>query len=364
MCVLDRWKPYQRIGYDYPTTHSRGRHVPLNQEPGVMRSSDPAEDMILLFGMPRSGTTWIGKVFDSHPQVNYRHEPDSQFRLDNIVPLFADCADTPRFLAALQDYAANKLYRCSPRTCGKQPRFAKLGENALTRQGQQLMLLAAKVTERVSGRRLSWPGSRRGRLTWKSIESLGRLGMLLQAFPASRGIMIVRDPRGYVASVMRGEAQGRFLSSDSIANDWGLFDLLCQTPYAQQTGITLAQLKQAAPEQRLAWLWVLFNQKAMDDIAATKNGRMVRYEDLCAHPARDFQMLFNFCGLTWHPQSQAFIQASTTQSKDDYYSVYKDPLQSANKWQQELSTEQAESVAELVGAHPIGQWYFAPPPLT
>ena len=31
---------------------------------------------ILLFGMPRSGTTWLGKIFDSHPQVLYRHEPD------------------------------------------------------------------------------------------------------------------------------------------------------------------------------------------------------------------------------------------------------------------------------------------------
>src|SRR5690349_19178518 len=29
-----------------------------------------------ILGAPRSGTTWLGKIFDSHPSVLYRHEPD------------------------------------------------------------------------------------------------------------------------------------------------------------------------------------------------------------------------------------------------------------------------------------------------
>ena len=29
-----------------------------------------------LIGLPRSGTTWIAKIFDSHPDVLYYHEPD------------------------------------------------------------------------------------------------------------------------------------------------------------------------------------------------------------------------------------------------------------------------------------------------
>ena len=36
---------------------------------------------LLLFGLPRSGTTWLGKIFDSHPDTLYWHEPDSVWRL-------------------------------------------------------------------------------------------------------------------------------------------------------------------------------------------------------------------------------------------------------------------------------------------
>jgi hypothetical protein len=315
-------------------------------------------NMILLFGMPRSGTTWIGKMFDSHPGVSYRHEPDSQFRMDNVLPLLADISAVESYRAGLETYCAKNLPRCSPRTCGKGPRFPKDTENAITRQIQQATVTMAKALERLAGRPLSWNSRPRGRLVWKSIESLGRLGVLLRVFQNSRGIMIVRDPRGYAASVMRGESQGRFVSSNSVANDWGLFELLCRTPYAQQCNIDLEQLQQDSPERRLAWLWILFNQKAMDDIADIGNGRMVRYEDLCARPAQEFQALFDFCGLDWDQQTQGFLTASTTQAKNDYYSVYKDPLASANKWQSDLSGQQAESIRTLVTEHPVGRWYL------
>lgn len=32
--------------------------------------------MILILGSPRSGTTWLAAIFDSHEDILYRHEPD------------------------------------------------------------------------------------------------------------------------------------------------------------------------------------------------------------------------------------------------------------------------------------------------
>ena len=56
---------------------------------------------ILLFGMPRSGTTWLGKIFDSHPLVLYRHEPDTWQRLTD-VPIVAGRVTTPTYETRLR----------------------------------------------------------------------------------------------------------------------------------------------------------------------------------------------------------------------------------------------------------------------
>jgi hypothetical protein len=41
--------------------------------------------LLLLFGMPRSGTTWLAKIIDSHPDIIYRHEPDSREKIDILL---------------------------------------------------------------------------------------------------------------------------------------------------------------------------------------------------------------------------------------------------------------------------------------
>ncbi len=44
-------------------------------------------------------------------------------------------------------------------------------------------------------------------LVWKSIESVGRLGVLCRSIPACRAVLILRHPCGYAASVLRGESK-------------------------------------------------------------------------------------------------------------------------------------------------------------
>src|SRR4030095_14825503 len=46
--------------------------------------------------MPRSGTTWIGKTFDSHPNMPYRHEPNSG-RVLKAMPLIAPIENADKY---------------------------------------------------------------------------------------------------------------------------------------------------------------------------------------------------------------------------------------------------------------------------
>ena len=59
--------------------------------------------VILLFGMPRSGTTWIGKIFDSHIETLYRHEPDTWKKIKEI-PFLEKVESYNQYCMFINDY--------------------------------------------------------------------------------------------------------------------------------------------------------------------------------------------------------------------------------------------------------------------
>src|SRR4051794_11152696 len=60
-----------------PHQPGRNQSVLTSPPPGTaLRDLGLAERAILVSGSPRSGTTWLAKLLDSHPDVLYRHEPD------------------------------------------------------------------------------------------------------------------------------------------------------------------------------------------------------------------------------------------------------------------------------------------------
>src|SRR5215469_13402042 len=58
---------------------------------------------LLLFGMARSGTSWIGKIFDSHPTTLYKHEPD---RSMPGIPMFPGKERAEELTAPIQNFLA------------------------------------------------------------------------------------------------------------------------------------------------------------------------------------------------------------------------------------------------------------------
>lgn len=49
--------------------------------PNAVHAEDGAR-LLLLLSAPRSGSTWLGKIFDSHPDILYKHEPDTVLRIE------------------------------------------------------------------------------------------------------------------------------------------------------------------------------------------------------------------------------------------------------------------------------------------
>src|SRR5690349_8179034 len=90
---------------------SSARSAGIQAQPRPDHWGALAAATILGLGFPRFGTTWLAKIFDSHPDVLYRHEPDE---LTGPDPSLAPAGQIRTWL----------LQR-SPRAAAKRPNFPK-----------------------------------------------------------------------------------------------------------------------------------------------------------------------------------------------------------------------------------------------
>lgn len=306
---------------------------------------------ILLFGMPRSGTTWIGKTFDSHASTLYRHEPDSQKFLENI-PLFTENTS----LSSINiENAANFLKSIAKsrdsKVCAKLPYFKKTYINSLENFLLKTAIYTTKIPIKKIQKELLYSPSYNDKnfhLVWKSIESLGRLNLFLAIPSEIKAIHIVRHPCGYISSVLKGEQKQKFTSQSPSSNDFGLFKLMLKTQAAKNFGLTLQYLKSLSPIERLSWKWVIYNDHAYIQCKENNNYKIVYYDQLCIDPENGFRNLFQFSDLPDDLQSSEFLKKSTSSNTDSYYSVYKDPKVSSNKWKSYLSDEQVNRIMNIV----------------
>lgn len=318
---------------------------------------------ILAFGMPRSGTTWIGKILDSHPSTVYRHEPDSWRRLDGI-PLFPSLSRSEEYGTEVRSFVDELLAIRADRVCGKRPLFPKryAARLGVAKFSARSLLYKAASRVRLRVRPPLPPQPQAGsayRLVWKSIESLGRTGVILDAVPDARFVHIVRHPCGYVASVLRGEAERRF-GHNEAASDFNLYAMACATPQAQKHGLSESLLRSLDPAERLAWRWVIYNEKAAEESQSRANAMALYYEECCARPMAMAQSLLQFCELPWHEQTEKFIRDSTSDSKRDYYSVFKNPLQSAWRWRDQLEPPVVDKVLAIAARSSFARPYLEP----
>ncbi|WP_353249432.1 sulfotransferase [Salinisphaera sp. T31B1] len=322
--------------------------------------------LLLLFGMPRSGTTWLGKLFDSHPHVLYRHEPDTW----RPLPALGDQVCRAEFAGNLRDFVAAMPDFRSLRVAGKRPLFAKAYGSST---GFQLMRASAELARVASRVYAEFPilvhqnGDQDAErlLVWKSIQSLGRLPEMLAMLEQARGIHILRHPCGYIASVRRGIQSKSFTDNSADSLVYGVARRSVGTPVGERFGFDdghQQQLSALTPEERLAWHWVLINERVHMALTGSDRYLPVHYETICRDPLRGVQSMFDFAGLSVSDQTRDFVASSTQRSRADYYSVFKDPEVAAWRWRDELDSDTVQRVMAIVSRSDVGQAYLAMKP--
>jgi Sulfotransferase family len=316
--------------------------------------------LVFLFGLPRSGTTWIGKLFDSHPRTLYKHEPDTFTHLQTM-PWAPGVAETEK-LRAMADHFLSLLPNINTTyVAATLPVFRKEFRSRLQFGLHLFSVLTAKLGKRVAGEFPVLPLAEYGkipglRVVWKSVNSLGRLGVFLRVARERRAIVIFRHPCGLIASIKHASMSGVHIRTNP-SEDYGIFEQLARSNPGRRHGVTLDNLRMMLPIERLAWKWVLLYEKAMEDTEGIDGVSFVRYEDVCLDTKRCTRAMFEFCGLPWSSQTSEFIERSTKhrkaerwslmrvlESRSGYFSIFKDPVDCATKWRSQLSPEEIDRV--------------------
>ena len=322
--------------------------------------------VIFIFGVGRSGTTWLGKIFDSHPDVIYRHEPDGVCA-DNNIPMICQDEDIETYIPSARIYLDRLKRSRHPQTVGHPPMFRKSFETGLAHHLRYGLIRAYRLTRRLKlpsalCKQITIPDfaghdlEKAAKIAIKSVFALGRMQLFQRAAPESRTILLIRHPCGYVASVMRGWAAG--VLRNPMTEKFDRLDYLAQMKNARSRGLSVAALKTMTPIEVWTWRWVLMNEKALQDAKQGTTTRVVRYEDLCAQPVETTKELFAFTRLDWQPPTTAFLSASTShRGEAKYYSVYQNTKDAAEKWRREMSAQDVETVMSIAASTEPGRLF-------
>jgi hypothetical protein len=239
--------------------------------------------MLLLLGAPRSGTTWLAKIFDSHPEVLYRHEPDTVLRTLDF-PKFCETAEIGPHRANARRYLDRLTTVRTLKAAGSLPIFRKSYQTGIAFRLRSACILGLRACEQLAplrgwARRTPIPDladaaepDREPVVVIKSVSAGGRVRLFAEAVPEARIILIVRHPCGQVASMLRGIALHKFERDVMVEEILGL-------PQADRLGLTAARLGAMPEVERHAWHWAVLNQKALDDLPRRHEGLMLNFFD-------------------------------------------------------------------------------------
>ncbi|NEQ49822.1 MAG: sulfotransferase [Leptolyngbya sp. SIO3F4] len=314
------------------------------------QSENPLKAII---GAGRSGTTWLGSIIDSHPEVVYRFEPFHRLKDTNAdfkagLELFSD--------PTLSDKHLDKIYQllieADPLTC-KPPFFQKNSRNNFGIKWMWGFSRKFRAT-RIVYKHLYTPKGRPP-VVFKEVTYERHMKNLLTrtSMPIT---YLVRHPCGTMLSEMKGQATGQmptgrqaFLGRLLKAHDSDLHERY------------EPMLDNMSPLEKSTLLWRLDLEKGVSAIKETNKGLLLTYEQLCDDPYTHSKRAFEHFGLKFEKETEQFIDnlcSVQPQPKKKFplkgdwmrgfFTVYRNPKTQKNAWKKRISSSDRKTVEKML----------------
>ena len=320
---------------------------------------------VLITGKGRSGTTWLAQILNSHTTCCYKHEPFPEWKR-------APYAAWKRDLASGGDRAALRTrFDAICRGCHHQVDLPPFPPKTFERGHPRVLHFLHGLGSRVPALRGLYEAYGRPRLAEDGevlIKDVNfETALLARLCEVIEPVLLaaVRNPFANVASHLSGVAKGIF-DADRERDARRARDVI-EAPGGEAYRAFLPDLATMPEAMFEALRWRIQVEPLVAVTRAQPRGRVVVYEDLCADPLAETTRIFEFIGWQVGPQTRAFDDASISGEAEDidarraYFSVFRDPRESLEKWREQLSEGQQREIAEVMRDSPLrGLWSGLP----
>lgn len=315
-----------------------------------------ATKLMGIFGTGRSGSSWLGSIVDSHPQVAYRFEPFH--RLKHYPPVLK--ARQLLESETLQESDLSKVYNAllpAHPIAERPPFFPKVYGFTLGKSWMRVPTRKWKILHPLFS--ILYTPRTQPPIAFKEVTE-ERIMMQLLARTSMPIVYLVRHPCAVVLSTVTGQKQkvmptGRHTVLDKILkrHDPELFE---------QYGSKIENMDLLEKE---SLLWRVDVEKGVSATQQYKTALLIIYENLCDDPSALSKQVFEHFGLDFSTQTvdylSSFNQDNQTQSLQEfgiksYFSVNRNPAAMKNKWKQQMSSEDQQRVLAIVQQSPAFQW--------
>lgn len=258
---------------------------------------------IYIAGVARSGTSWVGQVFNSSPEVCFRFQPFFSYEFKGRLTENSSSEEFAQVFLELRDADTPFLTQADKVADGRYPQFVKSRRPAT----------------------LVFKENRYQSLVAQAVRKVADLGLLA----------VVRNPCAVLNSWRKSSKE--FPAGSDFLQEW-----------------RHASCKNEGPEDCFGYYrWKAAAYQYLDLKAQyPERVYILRYEDAVANPVEIFEEIFRFFGVPFGAASRQFLRDSTTNHSDNYYSVFKNG-EVANAWTNQLQKSVIDEIREDVRHTPL-----------
>ncbi|MDO1501090.1 sulfotransferase domain-containing protein [Winogradskyella maritima] len=266
---------------------------------------------IAIHSVPRSGSTWLGNIFNSHPDIAFKFQPLFSYAFKGFLTEDSSSSEINQFFNEIAVSRDSFLNQEDGISRGMIPKFEKRLEPKFC--------------------------------CYKEVRYHNILPNMLEKSPDVKCVLLIRNPLAVIYSWWKAPKEFREDEKWDILEEWKNAPKKNLNKREEFHGYT--------KWKEVTLLFLILQRKYPEQVT------VLNYNDLLSQPFQVVEKTFKFCGIDMATSTKSFIEKSQNIHHDDAYSVFK-KRKKDDAWDGQLQQEIIDYVTKDLKDTPLEQYLY------